>query len=129
MGAGESGNGLWLHRELRGERKPRQPVQNPNQNPEVGVDQEILVEGDAVVSHRKEYEKYKPEDHERDGKPGRATQLFDNFPGRNRDRDAHKDPKKQSNDAHFNNQLSISVFDLNASVRSVQYACDVLNSK
>ena len=68
--ADESGYGFWLSSELRGERKARQPVQNPNQNPEVGIDQEILVKTHAGVTDREEYEELKPENCEGNRKPG-----------------------------------------------------------
>jgi hypothetical protein len=51
-----------LSNELRGECKAWQAVQDSDQNPKIGIHQKILIEDDAVVTHREEEEKGEPKD-------------------------------------------------------------------
>jgi len=43
-----------------------------------------------------------PEDHESQGKPGRASQFLDHAPRREQDGEAHDEPKRQAANAHLN---------------------------
>ena len=132
----EAGSGRCIGRsvmqligKLCGKRDGRKAEKDSDQNPEIGVHQKVLIERDAVIAHREKDQEGEPEDHEGDGKPGRAAQLFGDPPSRNGDRGTENDPKNQSHNAHFNNQLTVTAFHGNASIGSVQDARDILNAE
>ena len=100
--------------------------QDPQQQPKIGVQQEIFVSLHAAKRGGKKQKERVPENDEPQRKPGRTLQLLDHLPGGDQNRHAHDEPQDQPPDPHFNDERSVTAFDADAQRLHIKNSCDVL---
>src|SRR5258708_5492207 len=92
--------------ELCRERDGRQPEQDPQEKPKIGVQYKILVGLQSIKGQGKQEESSVPEDDKGQGKPGRALELLDDPPSGYQNRQAHDEPNEKSAYPHLKNNTA-----------------------
>src|SRR5258708_4225899 len=106
IGLGKGRRGGVLCRERDG----RQPEQDPQEKPKIGVQYKILVGLQSIKGQGKQEESRVPEEDKGKGKRGRALELLHDPPSEYQNREAHDEPKDKSAYPHLKNNAAEAAF-------------------
>src|SRR5450631_3144165 len=88
-----------------------QAKQYSEKQPEIRIQNEVLISLQALKGKRKQEEKGVPENHKGKREPGGTFQLAHYLPRGNQDRGAHGEPKSQADNSEFQNDVAEAALD------------------
>src|SRR5579885_2888920 len=113
-------------RELCGFGQDRKLKQDAEQQPKVGVHNEILIRLHAGESHGEKQQERIPKNAKSYGEKWRAPELYDDTPCADQCSRSHNEPEKQSDNAHFKHDCAVATFNTHSQRSDMEYSRNIL---